>query len=450
MRILIKNGHVVDPSTNLDEVTNVLIENGKIAAISNSDFSANQVIDASGLIVTPGFIDIHMHEDKYIDDFDCLDDSMAKSALHMGVTLDVGGNCGDNYVDPIKYFSLIDRDGGPVNVALFIGHNYLRDICVKHDKYKPITDEAIDLMVLKANEYLDLGCCGVSFGVKYVPGADYREILALTKTCSKSDKLVSSHVRQDEDEVFDACNELMMQARDAQVRVQFSHIGSMGGYGQMNQLLKQIDEYRANGIDMKADCYPYDAFCTSIGSTTYDDGFLARYNSDYDHVFMASGKYKGQYCTKAIFDEVRRDDPNAEAIGFFMNKEDIDLAYSKDFVMVGSDGVRNDGSGHPRASGSFARFIQDYIASNKISLLEGINKMSCMAAKQLKLSNKGTLKVGADADITIFDLYSVKDNATYLFDKLTPIGFKYVIINGQIALKNDEIVNDKLGKAVKL
>lgn len=450
MRLLIKNGHLVDPSTNLDCISNLYVEDGKIVSITNDVLDADEVIDASGLIVSPGFIDIHMHEDKYLEDKDRLDDSMSTSALAMGVTLDVGGNCGENSCNPLKYFELIDRDGGPTNIALFIGHSYLRDTYLKHNKYKPISDDDISLMCDKAKEYLSKGCLGVSFGVKYVPSADYRELLSLAKTCTKEDRLVSSHVRQDEDEVFAACEELANLAKDAKIRVEFSHIGSMGGYGQMSQLLSQIDDYRKQGIDISADCYPYDAFCTSIGSTTYDDGFLDRYHSDYSHVLIASGKYKGQFATKQIFDEVRNNDPEAKAIGFFMKKEDVDMAYSKDYVMVGSDGTRTNGSGHPRASGSFARFIEDYIATNKISLSEGINKMSCLAAKQLKLRNKGTLRIGADADITIFDLSNVKDNATYIEDLLTPSGIEYVIINGEIALKHGEIINNHLGKSVRI
>lgn len=118
MKLLIKNGHLVDPSTNLDSISNLLIEDGKIVSITNDDVDADETIDAKGLIVSPGFIDMHMHEDKYNPDTNHLEDSMSISALKMGVTLDVGGNCGENNCDPIKYFELMDRDGGPVNVAL--------------------------------------------------------------------------------------------------------------------------------------------------------------------------------------------------------------------------------------------------------------------------------------------------------------------------------------------
>lgn len=445
--LLIKNGRVIDPSQNLDAVTNVLIDDGKIFALDNNIDSADIVIDATNRIVSPGFIDIHMHEDPFVDGKPTF--SMAKSALLMGVTTDIGGNCGDNNYDPIDYYKYLDKHGSYVNLGLFVGHSTLREK-FNINKYSPAPDDAIDKMAMIAKEYLDQGLLGVSFGVKYVPGSTTSELVKIASICHDSNKLVTSHVRQDEDEVFAACEELCEIAKQAKVRVEFSHIGSMGGYSQMPQLLKQIDEYRNQGIDMSCDCYPYNAFCTSIGSTTYDGNFLDRYHSDYSHVYLSSGLYRGKCCDEELFKLVRKKYPETKAIGFFMNDEDIDLAYGKEYICVGSDGSRDDGHGHPRASGCFPKFIKDYIKTNKISLLDGVNKMSTFAAKQIGLINKGNLKVGSDADITIFDLNTIEDCATYDEDLLAPKGINYVIINGDIALKEGEIIKNNLGKAIRI
>ncbi|MCQ2547389.1 MAG: amidohydrolase family protein [Clostridia bacterium] len=448
--LVLKNGRIVDPSQQLDKVTNLYIENGKIAHIGD-DFELDddaKIVDVSGKIVSPGFIDIHMHED-YINDEGKLQDSISMSALKMGVTLDVGGNCGDNNTDPLVLFDIADK-GVPTNIALFVGHTTLRSSFGKADKYKAIDAEKIKKITEKADEYLQKGCIGVSFGVKYVPGTTWEEILPLIKLCHKYNKLVSSHVRQDVDGVFDSCAELAKMGKEGDVKVQFSHIGSMGGYGQMEELLKQIEGYRTEGIDMMCDCYPYTAFSTGIGETTYDDGFLDRYQADYDSVMIASGPYAGTRCDKELFEKIRKEEPHTMTVGYFMKAEDIEMALKSDLVMIGSDGTRGrDGKGHPRASGSFARFIEEYINTGKIPLMDGIAKMSTMAAERLGLDSKGSLKVGKDGDVTVFDLENTKDNADYHNSLLAPSGIEYVIINGEIALEHGEVVNAHLGRSVR-
>lgn len=447
--VLIKNGRVVDPKQGLDAVTNLYIENGKVAAVTAEEPQAETVIDAAGKIVCPGFIDMHMHEDEYDEESGTLKHSMSDSALKMGVTLDIGGNCGDNNYDPSKFLDLADRDGVPVNIGLLVGHTTLRNQGERHDKYKPVDRATIQSMADTCRVHLENGCLGVSFGVKYVPGTMWEEIITLSKQCRKNDKIVASHVRQDVAGVFDACAELAKMGREGEVKVQFSHIGSMGGYGQMAELLEQIRGYRAEGIDMACDCYPYNAFSTGIGETTYDDGFLESYQADYDSVLLVSGPYAGTRCTKELFEKVRAEAPETQTVGYFMKPEDVEMALACDFVMLGSDGVRQDGKGHPRASGSFPRFISDYIRTGKIGLTEGVRKMTTMAADRLNLPHKGNLLPGSDADITIFALEKIEDLATYENGQIPPKGIDYVLIGGEIALKEGEIVNAHLGRAVR-
>ncbi len=448
-RVLIKNGHIVDPKQNFDQVMNLYIENGKIVNLTEEEPDADLVIDAAGKIVCPGFIDIHMHEDEYDAQTDTIETGMAESALRMGVTLDIGGNCGTNNYDPVRYLDLADRDGAPVNIGLMVGHTWLRNLDGKRDKYKPVSSEAIAEMEGTARDCLEKGCLGISFGVKYVPGTTWEEILALIQLCRKDDKLVTSHVRKDVDGVFDAADELARMGQEGQIRVQFSHIGSMGGYGQMKQLLSNIEGYREKGIDMLCDCYPYEAFSTEIGATTYDDGFLESYQSDYDSILIVNGKYSGQRCTKEIFDELRETAPDTGTVGYFMKKEDVEMALLSPLVMIGSDGIRMEGKGHPRASGSFARFIREYMATGKISLSEGVRKMTTMAADRLRLPQKGNFLPGSDADVVIFDLNRVTDRATFEDGQIPSEGFDWVLIGGRVALQNDRIINNRLGRSVR-
>lgn len=448
-RVFIKNGRIVDPKQNIDEIMNLYIEGGKIAALTAEELEADLVINAAGKVVCPGFIDIHMHEDEVDSATGAIRTSMAESALHMGVTLDIGGNCGDNVCDPIRFLDRTDQVGAPVNIGLLVGHTYLRNEDGTRDKYKPVSPSDIRKMESRARGCLEKGCLGVSFGVKYVPGTTWDEILTLVQLCQKDDKLVASHVRMDVDGVFDAADELAKMGQEGRVKVQFSHIGSMGGYGQMKQLLSNIEGYRAMGIDMRCDCYPYEAFSTSIGATTYDDGFLESYQSDYDSILIVNGKYAGQRCTKEMFDELRAEAPDTGTVGYFMKKEDVEMALLSPLVMIGSDGVRMEGKGHPRASGSFAKFIREYLASGRLSLLEGVNKMSTMAAERLNLSRKGNFLPGSDADIVIFDLDRVTDRATFEDGQIPSEGFDWVLIGGEVALHNDEIVNNRLGRSVR-
>lgn len=319
----------------------------------------------------------------------------------------------------------------------------------KTDKYKPVSPEIIEEMVATSEECLKNGCIGVSFGVKYIPGSTWDEIMAIVNAGGRAGKIVASHVRQDVAGVFDAARELAQMGKEGNVKVQFSHIGSMGGYGQMKELLQQVEGYRKQGIDMMCDCYPYNAFSTGVGETTYDDGFLESYNADYDSILIVSGKYKGMRATKEIFDELRREAPETATVGYFMKAEDVEMALMSPLVMIGSDGVRVDGLGHPRASGTFPKFIKDYIKTGKLSMMDGIAKITTMAAERLELHKKGNLMAGSDADVVIFDLEKIKDCATYEDGQIPPEGIDYVILGGEIALKDGQPADQFYGKSIR-
>lgn len=456
--LLIFGGTVVDPSQGLECRADVVCTDGKVSKIvinpspamtQEQKKTADHAIDASGKIVSPGFIDIHMHEDPYDPETDTLAGNISKCMVRMGVTTALGGNCGSNNAPPDVYLDAVDRHGAATNLALMVGHTFLRHECGGGDKYAAIGDDVLNRMVQEGERYLDAGCFGVSFGVKYVPGTQWKEIISLSKLCKKDDKLVSSHVRADVDGVFDACRELADIGREAGVKVQFSHVGSMGGYGQMERLLEQIEGYRAEGIDMMCDCYPYDAFSTEIGATTYDAENFAAYHSDYSSILLCDGPYAGQRCTREIFDEMRANRPETMTVGYFMLQEEIDLALMEPYVMLGSDGILVDDQGHPRAAGAFPRFLRMYAAGKKMSISDAIAKVTTNAAKRLKLEHKGSLKPGSDADIVIFDLEHINDRATYAQPVLPPDGIEWVLIGGEVAVEHGKLIRDDLGRAVR-
>ena len=448
MSILIQNGLLVDPANRIYEEKNLLIESGRVAAVTDETPAADHVIDAAGRVVCPGFIDIHMHEDPVEDGR--ISSCIFHSMLRMGVTTAVGGNCGDNVYDPVRYLDIVDRDGAPVNVALFAGHNYFRKKAGGMDKYTGITDEQKQKMLAGLQEAIDGGCVGISFGLRYVPGTDEVEFHAAARLCAPDRKLVSAHVRDDAAYIFDALEELARAGFACGVPVQVSHIGSMGGFGQMEELLRRIDGYREKGLDVACDCYPYTAFSTGIGETTYDDGWLERYNCDYSACVPAEGKYKGVPCTKEIFEELRREDPDCITVCYVMQEADVLLALRHPHVMLASDGFIDRGQGHPRAAGCFPRFLREYTGKGKLDLPAAITKMTSMPADRLGLPGKGRLNVGVDADIVIFDPARIRDNAGFDEPSLAPEGIDYVLIGGEIAAKDCEIINDRLGRAVRM
>jgi len=455
---VIHGGTVADPSQGLFENTDLVCREGKVAEIlvhpseekvAYLRRNADYFIDASGKIVSPGFIDIHMHEDPYDAENDIINPNITVSMALMGVTTAIGGNCGSNEGEPDRYLDVIDRDGAPVNLALMAGHTFMREKCGGLDKYAPVSDGVVAEMENLAKRYLDAGCVGISFGVKYIPGTRWEEIAALSTLCGKEDKLVASHVRMDVDGVFDACSELAEIGRKAGVKVQFSHVGSMGGYGQMERLLNQIGQYRAEGIDMMCDCYPYDAFSTQIGATTYDSENFEAYRSDYSHILLCDGPYAGQRCNERIFEEMRRDRPETMTVGYFMRQSDVDMALMSTMVMLGSDGIRIGDQGHPRAAGAFPRFLRQFAATGRMPILEAIAKVTTMAADRIGLKDKGNLRVGSDADITIFDLNRIEDRATYEKPIVPPVGIEYVLIGGEPAVKDGMLARKNLGRAVR-
>ena len=439
MKIVINNGLVIDPKNSINDYLNLEITNGKISKISKDKLVGDYEIDATNLCVTPGFIDIHMHEDIMKDGKIQID--IFERMLKMGVTTAIGGNCGIGPNNIGEYLKEYEKNP-LINFKMLLPHKILRDYIGAEDRYTSLSSDEIEKMyrygekIIKENNLL-----GISFGIEYIPGINKEELVNLAKL--GENKIIAVHLRKDGDDIIESCEEFFEIAKYINSHFQISHIGSMAGYGQMRKFLNYIQNKIDNGLDIGCDCYPYTAFSTHIGSAVFDDGYIESHGGDYSRLEVLDGKYKGQRCTKEIFNYLRKNSPDTLVAGHLMVDEDIKIAFQDKNVVVASDGLLSEsGNGHPRAVGTFPKFLRKYVLDDKImSLSEGVAKITNQPADFYGLK-AGTLSIGANGDITIFSLDELKDNAT--FDKLTsPSGIKYVLVNGSIALKDGEITTKR-------
>ena len=436
MKIVINNGLVIDPKNNINDYLNLEITNGKISKISKDKLVGDYEIDATNLCVTPGFIDIHMHEDIMKDGKIQID--IFERMLKMGVTTAIGGNCGIGPNNIGEYLKEYEKNP-LINFKMLLPHKVLRDHIGAEDRYASLSSDEIEKMyrygekLIKENNLL-----GISFGIEYIPGINREELVNLAKL--GENKIIAVHLRKDGDDIIESCEEFFEIAKYVNSHFQISHIGSMAGYGQMEKFLNYIQDKINNGLDIGCDCYPYTAFSTHIGSAVFDDGYIESHGGDYSKLEVLDGKYKGQRCTIEIFNNLRKNSPDTLVAGHLMVDEDIKIAFQNKNVVVASDGLLSEsGNGHPRAVGTFPKFLRKYVLDDKImSLSEGVAKVTSQPADLYELE-AGTLSIGASGDITIFSLDELKDNAT--FEKLiSPSGIKYVLVNGKIVLKDGEII----------
>ena len=436
MKIVINNGLVIDPKNSINDYLNLEVTDGKISKISKEKLGGDYEIDAKNLCITPGFIDIHMHEDIMKDGKIQID--IFERMLKMGVTTAVGGNCGIGPNNIGEYLKEYEKNP-LINFKMLLPHKVLRDYIGAEDRYASLSSDEIEKMyrygekLIKENNLL-----GISFGIEYIPGINREELVNLAKL--GENKIIAVHLRKDGKDIIESCEEFFEIAKYVNSHFQISHIGSMAGYGQMRKFLNYIQEKINSGLDIGCDCYPYTAFSTHIGSAVFDDGYIESHGGDYSKLEVLAGKYKGQRCTIEIFNDLRKNSPDTLVAGHLMVDEDIKIAFQNKNVVVASDGLLSEsGNGHPRAVGTFPKFLRKYVLDDKImSLSEGVAKVTSQPADLYGLE-AGTLSIGASGDITIFSLDELKDNAT--FEKLiSPSGIKYVLVNGKIALKDGEII----------
>lgn len=446
-QLVLKNGMIVDPVEG-QYLANIGINNGQISKISNSDIIGRETLDATGKKISPGFIDIHMHEDKLNNGK--IEFEVFNYMVKMGVTTVVGGNCGLGECNIAEYLNCLQKNGSPVNYLGLIGHNSLREEVACLDNYQQATAKQIDRMKEILRDCLDKGGSGLSFGLEYIPGTSLDELLSLCRVVKESGKIVAVHYRFDGRRSLEALAEMIIVAKETGVRFQVSHLGSCIAFGQMEAGLAMLEAANQAGIDIMADVYPYDSFCTYIGSAVFDKGCFKNWDVGYNAIEMAEGKYGGQRCTEEIFNYVRENEADKLAIAFVMNEEEVVKAMKHPLVMIASDALINKGKGHPRSAGTFPRVLGKYVReTGELGFISAINKMTMMPAERLGLSSKGRIKEGYDADLIVFDFNSIAEQATFKNPALAPAGIKSVILGGSKVVDNGVLTGEKPGYPIR-
>ena len=496
--ILIKNGRILDGTGNSWFWGEVAIKDGKIFKVGKlENISANKTIDAKGLIVSPGFIDVHGHIEGGI-----FATPTADNYIHDGVTTVITGNCGGSAADMKAFFLRIDSVRPSINVASLIGHNTVRQQVMKRDNRDPTPEEqkTMEALVEKA---MKEGAVGLSTGLIYIPGtfAKTSEVVGLAKAASKYGGLYASHIRNEENEAVEAINEAINIGKEANIPVQISHfkIGGKSNWGKSKITLGLIEQARKDGFDVTIDQYPYTASSTNLGVRLPDWAFaggddstkmrlqnpairsqikkemleqLAKYKfKNYSYAVVASysadpsyngksiteinklmgRKSKARFEAETIMDMIEKG--GAQMVYHSMNEADVKNIMQYPFAMFGADaGVPVPGRGmpHPRGYGTNARVLSKYVRDEKvISLEEAVRRMTSLAAQKFGIPDRGLIREGMAADILIFDEKEVQDFSTFEKPHAYSKGFKYVIVNGQVVVEDEKHLGTRSGIALR-
>ncbi len=495
--ILIKNGKIIDGSGNNWYYGSVAVKDGKILKVGRDvNMTAAKVIDATGLIVSPGFIDVHTHLEG-----DETGDPNATNFILDGVTTCVTGNCGSSNIDIGEYLHWIDSLHLSINVASLIGHNDVRK-AVMGRANRDATPAEMQKMEGIVDKAMRDGAVGLSTGLIYIPGTYTKtpEIVDLAKIAAKYDGVYASHMRDEGDSVTQAIEEALTIGREAKIPVEISHFKLSGqqNWGRSKETVPMIEAARKEGIEVTIDQYPYTASSTSISTLIPDEvladgqdsirarlqrkdvhdyvvkymlgrlkkrglkhfsyAVVAYYEPDTSYngksieqiTQMLGKKHKATVEAETVIDIMMHG--GASAVFHGMSEDDVKRIMKYPFDMFACDAtIRrfNAGMPHPRGYGTNARVLAKYVRDEKvIPLEEAIRRMTSLPAQKFQLTNRGLLREGFAADILVFDENKVQDMSTYEKPHAYSVGFQYVLVNGKLTVDNGKHIGVRAGQAL--
>lgn len=495
--VLIENATIADGSGAPLYTGSIGIRAGRIAAVGNATGPAKTTIDAKGQVVAPGFIDVHTHSE------DICEVPAAENFLRMGVTTIITGNCGSSITDVAELFSRVEQTRTAVNVATLIGHNSVRRRGMGGNLNRPPTADELSAMKAHIDRAMRDGAVGLSTGLIYVPGtfSGTDEIVELAKVAASYDGIYVSHMRSENTKIFDALEEFLRITKEAHVRSQVSHIklSSPTSWGKAEEVLAILDRARADGLAITQDNYAYTASSTGIAQLIPDsmregtrEDFVARLadpakkqrifalmqdtrkkqgRTDYQYAVIAQFKPDPRLNGKSVPEAARllrggdsvadqvetildlEARGGASAVYHNMNAEDQRKFMVHPLTMIASDGgprIFGEAVPHPRSYGNNARVLARFVREEKVlSLEEAIRRMTSLPANIFDIKDRGALKVGAWADVVVFDPAHVRDLSTMDDPHHYAEGFSAVIVNGVPEILDGAMTVERSGAAVR-
>ena len=450
--VVIANGRVMDPESGLHAVRNIGISDGKIRAISEKPLTGKQTIDAKGLVVAPGFIDLHEHGQEPRN---------YQFQAHDGVTTSLELEVGTDDVD--KWYA--EREGKTlINFGVSIGHIPVRMRVMKDPgiflpigdaAHREATAEELALIEKEVGKGLQRGALAVGMGINYTAAASHGEIIDLFQLAAKGDASVHVHLRhaglKEPTTGLAGIEEVIAAAAATGAPLHVVHITSMG-LKDTPRLIAMVKGAQEHGLDVTTECYPYTAGSTTLESAIFDAGWQERQGIAYKDIQWAK---TGERLTAETFEKYRKE--GGTVVIFSIPEEAARTTVANPMVMIASDGMPITGAKvHPRGQGTFSRVLGHYVREERVlDLMPALRKMTLMPAQRLEkrapmFKDKGRIRVGADADITVFDSERINDKATYEEPLQYSEGIQFVLVNGVAVVKEGQLVDGVFpGRAVR-
>ncbi|MGC2473704.1 MAG: amidohydrolase family protein [Candidatus Sulfotelmatobacter sp.] len=443
--LVIEGGRVMDPETNLDAVRNVGIREGKIARISSKALAGKRVLQAAGLVVAPGFIDLHQHgqdlASQRVKAFDGV-----TTALEM----EIGAPDVAQFLSSKEGHSLIHYGTTASHVAaraLIFGSPLPEGTILPKSgpaTDQPATPEQIDGMQQRLRAEFDAGALGVGMGIQYVPGATRLEVIDMFRTAADRKLPVYTHMRSfgriEPGSAIEATEEVIGAAAITGAPLHIVHVNSTC-LSDTLECLSMIAGARARGLDVTTEAYPYTAGMTAINSAIFNPGWREKLGIDYSDLVVPD---TGEHLTKERFEELRNSGTKQWILIFANTQEMVDKTIPNPLIMIASDGAE----GHPRNAGTYSRVLAQYVREKKaLTLMDALRKMTLMPAQMLERSTpaarrKGRLQEGADADIVVFDPQTISDRSTFEKPMEPSVGVHELLVSGTLVIHDGKLVPD--------